>query len=54
MPAYILVDVNISDPQEYEEYKKLTPACIAAYNGKFIARSGKQQHLKASGNMTGW
>ena len=30
MPAYVIVDVTITDPQLYEEYKKLTPAAIAA------------------------
>lgn len=40
MSAYVIVDIAITDPQEYEEYKKLTPASIAAYDGKFIARGG--------------
>jgi uncharacterized protein (DUF1330 family) len=40
MPAYVIVDVNIEDAAAYEEYKKLTPASIAAYDGKFIVRGG--------------
>ncbi|HEX9513122.1 MAG TPA: DUF1330 domain-containing protein [Puia sp.] len=40
MPAYVIVDVSIQDHKEYEEYKKLTPATIAAFNGKFVARGG--------------
>jgi len=46
MPAYILVDVTITDPEEYEAYKKLTPASIAAYNGKFIVRGGATEMLE--------
>lgn len=40
MAAYVIVDVTINDPVEYETYKKLTPASIASYNGKFIVRGG--------------
>ena len=40
MPAYIIVDVDIHDPVIYEDYKKLTPASIAAFDGRFIVRGG--------------
>ena len=46
MAAYIIVDVTISDPVAYEEYKKLTPASIAAYDGKFIVRGGQTETLE--------
>lgn len=46
MAAYIIVDVSITDPQEYEEYKKLTPATIAEYDGKFIVRGGQTETLE--------
>jgi uncharacterized protein (DUF1330 family) len=46
MPAYIIVDVTITDPQLYEEYKKLTPASIAAWQGKFIVRGGTTETLE--------
>ena len=40
MPAYIIVDVTIDNAENYEAYKKLTPASVAAYDGKFIVRGG--------------
>ena len=46
MAAYVIVDVTINDPVEYEAYKKLTPASIAAYNGKFIVRGGQTEILE--------
>ncbi len=46
MPAYVIVDVKITDPQLYEEYKKLTPASIAAWQGKFIVRGGATETLE--------
>ncbi len=40
MPAYVIVDVTVTDPVLYEQYKKLTPGSIAPYGGKFIVRGG--------------
>ena len=40
MPAYVIVDINITDPEAYEEYKKATPITLAAHGGRFIARGG--------------
>lgn len=46
MSAYIIVDVTIHNSDNYEGYKKLTPASIAAYNGKFIVRGGTTETLE--------
>jgi uncharacterized protein (DUF1330 family) len=46
MPAYIIVDVDVQNEEGYEEYKKLTPATIAAYNGKFIVRGGRVDQIE--------
>ncbi|HVZ96032.1 MAG TPA: DUF1330 domain-containing protein [Chitinophagaceae bacterium] len=48
MPAYVVVDVQINNPVVYEEYKKLTPASVAAYDGKFIVRGGKTETLEGN------
>lgn len=32
MSAYIILEINIKDFKEYEEYKKLTPVTLAAHN----------------------
>ncbi|WP_194775616.1 DUF1330 domain-containing protein [Pararhodonellum marinum] len=40
MPAFVLVEIIIKDPDAYEGYKKLTPTSIAAYDGKFVVRGG--------------
>jgi uncharacterized protein (DUF1330 family) len=48
MPAYNIVDVKINNPVAYEEYKKLTPASIAAYQGSFIIRGGRAETLEGS------
>ena len=46
MSAYVIVEVSIHDHTDYEEYKKLTPAAIAAFDGKFIVRGGKTYTLE--------
>ena len=46
MPAYIIVDVEIHDPVQYEDYKKLTPISLAKYQGKFIVRGGTTETLE--------
>jgi uncharacterized protein (DUF1330 family) len=46
MSAYVIVDVLIHDPALYEEYKKLTPTTIAAYDGRFVVRGGKTVTLE--------
>ena len=46
MKAYIIVDVNITNPTAYEDYKKLTPASLVPYEGKFIVRGGATETLE--------
>ena len=46
MPAYVIVDVSIHDHEAYEEYKKLTPASIAAFDGRFMVRGGAAETLE--------
>lgn len=48
MKAYVIVEVSITDNIQYEEYKKLTPATIAAYEGKFIVRGGRTEPLEGN------
>lgn len=48
MKAYIIVDVNITDPARYEDYKKLTPGSLIPYDGKFIVRGGTAETLEGS------
>lgn len=48
MKGYIIVDVKITDPVRYEAYKKLTPASLVPYEGKFIVRGGKTETLEGS------
>ena len=46
MAAYVIADVKIEDPVQYEDYRKMVPATIAAYGGRFIARGGQTEVLE--------
>jgi len=46
MPAYIIVEIEIHDPERYEDYKKLTLDTLKNYQGKFIVRGGKTETLE--------
>ena len=46
MPAYVIVDIDITDPEQYERYKALAPATVAAYGGRYVARGGATLSLE--------
>ena len=48
MKTYIIVDVKITDPKKYEDYKKLTPGSLEPFEGKFIVRGGQTETLEGS------
>jgi uncharacterized protein (DUF1330 family) len=41
MPAFVIVEIKVHNPEEYEEYKKLSLPSLAPFSGKFIARDGR-------------
>jgi uncharacterized protein (DUF1330 family) len=41
MTAYIIVETDITDPDQYEQYKAASPAAIAAGGGRFLVRGGE-------------
>jgi uncharacterized protein (DUF1330 family) len=40
MAAYLIVEIDIKDPQQYETYRRLVPPTIAQYGGKYVVRGG--------------
>jgi uncharacterized protein (DUF1330 family) len=46
MTAYILIRVNVTDMERYRGYMALTPAILAQYQGRFIARGGESVTLE--------
>ena len=46
MPAYVLVDVDVRDPDQYARYRAAVPASLEAHGGRFLARGGETATLE--------
>ena len=46
MPAYVIADIEITDPVGYEEYRRRVPATITQYGGRYLARGGRAETLE--------
>jgi uncharacterized protein (DUF1330 family) len=46
MPAYIIVEIEITDSVGYEEYKRHAAATVKQYGGKYIVRGGVCETLE--------
>ncbi len=46
MTAYIVGDIEINDPEAYEEYRAKVPAVIAAHGGRYLVRGGAVEALE--------
>ena len=40
MSAYVIAEIDVHNPELFEEYRKLVPATIAKYGGKYLVRGG--------------
>jgi uncharacterized protein (DUF1330 family) len=40
MAAYIIANIEITDPAPYEAYRSGVPATLAQYGGRYLARGG--------------
>jgi len=50
--SYIIVDVKVTDPERYDQYKALAPAAVAAAGGEFVVRGGKHATLEGNWRPT--
>ena len=41
MSAYVIGDIEVTDPAAYEDYRKQVLAVVTKYGGKFLVRGGK-------------
>lgn len=46
MTAYMIVDVEATDAQAYDEYKRQVPVLIARHGGRYLARGGPFEVLE--------
>jgi uncharacterized protein (DUF1330 family) len=48
MAAYVIVDIEVTDPAGYEEYRKLAAPAVAAFEGRFLVRGGATSTLEGN------
>lgn len=48
MPAYILANVDVTDPEAYAEYRKGVGASLEPFGGRFLVRAGKAEALEGA------
>jgi uncharacterized protein (DUF1330 family) len=41
MAAYVLAQINVTDPERYEGYKRLAQIAVERYGGRYVARGGE-------------
>lgn len=48
MAAYVLVHIDVKDPEAYAAYKEMAPLSIAKYGGRYIVRGPAPEVLEGT------
>ena len=48
MTAYVIVDVEVLDPEAYAEYTRAVPATLEPFGGRFLVRGGAVHTLEGA------
>lgn len=50
MAAYVIAEVDVTDPKTYDEYRKLVPEIVQKYGGRFAVRGGAVESKEGGWN----
>jgi len=50
--AYLIVEMNITDMEQYKQYMAQAPATIKAYGGEYLVRGGQHEALEGDWQPT--
>jgi len=45
-PAYLIVEMNITDPERHKQYMAAAPAAVKAAGGEYVVRGGRHETLE--------
>jgi uncharacterized protein (DUF1330 family) len=45
-PAYVIAEVDVTDPATFQKYREKIPETLAPFNGHYLVRGGKTQALE--------
>jgi len=48
MPAYVVVEIDVTDTEAYERYKAMAPPSIALYGGRYLVRGAPVECLEGA------
>jgi uncharacterized protein (DUF1330 family) len=48
MPAYLIVQINVTDPEKFARYREAVPRVVQASGGRYIVRGGAVEVLEGS------
>lgn len=46
MSAYVVVSVDVHDPVKYDAYRRMVPATIEQYGGRFLVRGAELHEME--------
>ena len=46
MSAYVIVELEVTDPEEYGAYRPLAEASVARHGGRFLVRGGTAEVIE--------
>ncbi len=52
MAAYVIVNVDTRDPQQYERYKEMAEKTVAQFGGRYLVRGGAMNVLEGTWSPT--
>lgn len=48
MAAYVVVEIEVTDPEAYARYREMAPALVAAFGGKYLTRGGATETVEGT------
>ena len=46
MAAYVIGEIDVTDPETYDQYRKQVLATVQKHGGRFLARGGRAETLE--------
>ena len=48
MPAYLIANIEVTDPEGFERYRTQVPAVIARHGGRYLVRGGTVHQVEGA------
>ena len=52
MPAYLIADIDVTDPEGFKKYQEAVPGTIEKYGGKYLVRGGDLEAVEGEWKPT--